>query len=303
MKLKMDINRGRTAADIQIVEIEPMYAGSMYVHKLLVEANLHDDEVLLAEFKVDGERFAQTQLILKERVSVQFALYEALIPSRLFKTEATKRVDVVIGLFRTVNGNLTSVLAAQPQSFTIQGDGRIFESQMSDEEREMYNESLIELIAAVNSINKNNITIKWGVDVTKDGNISNSVLSNVNIGDIYVNIQTQDVYVCNQKTDTYTTWQRKFNVRGAKGDKGDTGSTGATGQKGAQGIQGPKGDQGPVGPQGPKGEGYSIFKTYSSISAMNADAANVPEGKFVLISSNTNDEDNAKEYVKNSETV
>lgn len=85
---------------------------------------------------------------------------------------------------------------------------------------------------------------------------------------------------------------------GAKGDKGDTGSTG---QKGAQGIQGPKGDQGPVGPQGPKGEGYSIFKTYSSISAMNADAANVPEGKFVLISSNTNDEDNAKEYVKNSE--
>lgn len=46
-------------------------------------------------------------------------------------------------------------------------------------------------------------------------------------------------------------------------------------------------------------EGFSIYRSYSSIDAMNADLANVPEGKFVLI--NTNDveqADNAKLYVR-----
>lgn len=46
-------------------------------------------------------------------------------------------------------------------------------------------------------------------------------------------------------------------------------------------------------------EGFSIFKTYATIAAMNADLTNVPEGKFVLI--NTNDveqTDNAKLYVR-----
>lgn len=46
-------------------------------------------------------------------------------------------------------------------------------------------------------------------------------------------------------------------------------------------------------------EGFSVYRTYASISAMNADLANVPEGKFVLI--NTNDveqPDNAKLYVR-----
>ena len=63
-------------------------------------------------------------------------------------------------------------------------------------------------------------------------------------------------------------------------------------------IKGPKGDQGIQGIQGPTGEGFSIYKTYVSVSAMNADKDNVAEGKFVLISSNINDEDNAKLYVK-----
>lgn len=68
-------------------------------------------------------------------------------------------------------------------------------------------------------------------------------------------------------------------------------TNGAKGETGAQGIQGPKGDD---------GEGFAIEKTYASISAMNADAANIDEGKFVLIASaqGAEDEDNAKLYVK-----
>ena len=66
----------------------------------------------------------------------------------------------------------------------------------------------------------------------------------------------------------------------------DSGATGATG------LQGPKGD---------KGDGFSIAKTYSSISDMNADKANVEEGQLVMIASNVNDADNAKLYVKGDE--
>ena len=58
---------------------------------------------------------------------------------------------------------------------------------------------------------------------------------------------------------------------------------------------------GPQGPKGDTGEGFSIYKTYTSVAAMNADANNVAAGKFVLIASNTQDPDNSKLYVKNSE--
>lgn len=54
----------------------------------------------------------------------------------------------------------------------------------------------------------------------------------------------------------------------------------------------------PKGLKGDTGEGFSIFKTYASVTAMNADKANVPEGKFVLIASTEEDADNAKLYVK-----
>lgn len=53
------------------------------------------------------------------------------------------------------------------------------------------------------------------------------------------------------------------------------------------------------GVKGDTGDGFSIYKTYSSVSAMNADAANVPEGKFVLIA-NDSDPDNGKLYVKDA---
>ena len=50
-----------------------------------------------------------------------------------------------------------------------------------------------------------------------------------------------------------------------------------------------------------KGEGFSIYKTYETIALMNADAANVQDGRFVLISNdNVDDPDNAKLYVKDS---
>ena len=77
---------------------------------------------------------------------------------------------------------------------------------------------------------------------------------------------------------------------------------------GAQGIQGPQGEPGPQGEQGPQGiqgvkgdpgEPFSIYEVYPSISAMNADAPNVPQGKFVIIeTSNVEDPDNSKLYVK-----
>lgn len=56
----------------------------------------------------------------------------------------------------------------------------------------------------------------------------------------------------------------------------------------------------PRGVKGDTGEGFSIFKTYASVALMNADAANVAEGKFVLIASTVEDDDNAKLYVKSA---
>lgn len=74
--------------------------------------------------------------------------------------------------------------------------------------------------------------------------------------------------------------------------KGDTGATGPTGPQGPQGVP---------GVQGVPGKDFSIYKTYASVADMNADAANVPEGEFVMIASTTEDPDNAKLYVKNGE--
>ena len=76
--------------------------------------------------------------------------------------------------------------------------------------------------------------------------------------------------------DDGQTFQQKYDAGLLKGQKGDTGAKGAT------------------------GEGFSIFKTYASVSTMNADAANVAQGKFVLIASDVEDEDNAKLYVKDA---
>ena len=48
--------------------------------------------------------------------------------------------------------------------------------------------------------------------------------------------------------------------------------------------------------------GFEIYRTYVSVAAMNADAANVPQGKFVVIATQSaTDPDNAKMYCKNSQ--
>lgn len=91
--------------------------------------------------------------------------------------------------------------------------------------------------------------------------------------------------------------------QGAQGLKGDTGPQGVQGPQGAQGPQGIQGPQGVQGEQGPTGKDFSIYKTYSSIAEMQADAANVPEGDFVLIASTPEDPDNAKLYVRTSSSV
>lgn len=52
---------------------------------------------------------------------------------------------------------------------------------------------------------------------------------------------------------------------------------------------------------GKAGTPFEIYKTYASISAMNADFDNVPLMKMVCISSNTQDPDNGKLYVRGEE--
>lgn len=92
--------------------------------------------------------------------------------------------------------------------------------------------------------------------------------------------------------------QGKQGPTGAQGKQGPTGAASTVaGPTGAQGKQGPTGA---IGPTGPTGKGFSVSKTYNSIVAMSADVSNVPEGAFVLISSDVDDEDNAKLYVKNA---
>lgn len=68
-------------------------------------------------------------------------------------------------------------------------------------------------------------------------------------------------------------------------------------------AQGPQGERGPQGVQGVPGKGFSIAKTYASVSAMNADIANLTEGDFVMIASTPEDDDNAKLYTKQGDTM
>lgn len=86
--------------------------------------------------------------------------------------------------------------------------------------------------------------------------------------------------------------------KGERGERGERGLTGPTGPQGIQGVPGSQGVPGVPGEQGPAGEPFAIYKTYETVAAMNADADNVPEGKFVMIVSTVETEDNAKLYVK-----
>ena len=83
----------------------------------------------------------------------------------------------------------------------------------------------------------------------------------------------------------------------------DTGkpSRGIQGEQGIQGVQGEQGIQGiqgETGPQGPQGDPFTIKKTYSSVSEMNADFNNMTLGDYVMIASSVELEDNAKLYTR-----
>ena len=92
-------------------------------------------------------------------------------------------------------------------------------------------------------------------------------------GDFYLNTTTWDLF---RVADEEGTWTKVGNIQGGQGETGG------------------------VGPQGPKGDGFSISKVYESVEAMNAGFATdgLPEGAFVIITNNVEDEDNAKLYVK-----
>ncbi len=122
--------------------------------------------------------------------------------------------------------------------------------------------------------------------------------------------------------------------QGAQGAAGTDGTNGANGADGADGVgietitaagtdenggniyrinlsngqnytftapKGAQGAQGATGATGANGKDFRIYKTYASIAAMNADAANVPDGEFVSIASDENDPDNGKVYQRSAD--
>ena len=104
-----------------------------------------------------------------------------------------------------------------------------------------------------------------GVQVSTD----TTLRAETSKGDSYFNITTGEYYECIEVSAASTSWRFLASLMGPRGEKGET------------------------------GDGFEIYKTYRSVAAMNADAANVPDGKFVIIETgNTNDPDNSKLYVR-----
>lgn len=69
--------------------------------------------------------------------------------------------------------------------------------------------------------------------------------------------------------------------------------------RGEQGPQGVQGVQGIQGEKGDTGEPFTIWKSYVSEVAMNADIGYIPDGAFAVINTNnTEDPNNARLYVK-----
>jgi hypothetical protein len=115
-------------------------------------------------------------------------------------------------------------------------------------------------------------------------------------GDIYKYTQSTYQFLANIKG------QRGLNgVDGVNGEKGDVGDKGDKGDPGVQGIRGVQGAQ---GEKGDVGDSFTITKSYPTITALNADFnnPNIPEGAFVIISSDNpdTDEDNGKVYIKDA---
>jgi hypothetical protein len=107
-----------------------------------------------------------------------------------------------------------------------------------------------------------------GTQTSTDLTLRASVL----VGDFYLNTETSQCYVCTSLPENASTWLYLANLQGAQGEKGDAGAP------------------------------FAIYKTYGSIAAMNADAANVPDGRFVLIETgNVDDPTNSQLFVRTTE--
>lgn len=118
---------------------------------------------------------------------------------------------------------------------------------------------------------------------------------------IWENNSTGLTYICqyianginvNPPTATFQLAPYPIRITGEQGPEGEPGIQGPAGPQGKQGIQGPKGE---------KGDPFSIYKTYTSISAMNADATNVPDGMFVLIENGVDDPDSSKLFIRTTD--
>lgn len=96
--------------------------------------------------------------------------------------------------------------------------------------------------------------------------------ASVLVRDFYLNTETSQYYICTGLPENASTWLYLGNLQGAQGEKGDTGAP------------------------------FATYKTYVSIAAMNADAANVPDGAFVLIETgNVDDPTNSQLFVRTTD--
>ena len=102
--------------------------------------------------------------------------------------------------------------------------------------------------------------------------------------------------------DALTAAKESGEFDGPKGDKGDPGDPGATGPQGPKGDPGERGDRGYTGEkgeQGDKGDPFTIAKTFASRYEMEHYAGtDIPDGAFVCITSDPEDPDNSKLYMK-----
>lgn len=132
---------------------------------------------------------------------------------------------------------------------------------------------------------------KWYLttEVLTDGAaVPNDIKDQAVIGDIIMNTDSGDMFKVTGDAESLKI-TKVGTLKGIKGDQGDKGETGE------QGVKGEKGD---------KGDPFSIAKIFTSVAEMNAGFATdgVAEGSFVLISTtDVNDPDNSKLYVKGTE--
>lgn len=230
MKLKLTINRERSGSRLEVLEAEDLYANSLYVHELQVEANLLSGrEALRASFAIDAAEKAKCVLPFKSPIDAEYAVYAAKIPSELFKgLNADKTVAVTLGVYRTnSDGILSALLTTATHTFTIHENSAKFEESMTDAEREKLAADISALTNAVNTASARIVDYHFGTLITGTEAATRSedtdLAAKAKFNDVYHNTETNDYYRCTERNSTYTVWAYLGNNRGHKGDKGDIG--------------------------------------------------------------------------------